>query len=325
MSSVLQRLNWLAACILGGVLGAALVAQIWPRGRALAQGRMTEQAAKEEAEWTWPKTLQLCPAHRGDPVKLVKVAKRGEQLQPGKYELPQVAGDIVQTNGAVQVWLRDVSFTLRSEAPKNVASVGMAVVFPVRRTGFDCLSIGGTDQHWCDAHPHWCDGGCPVITHCTMHWGFIPATAASGLQARYRAESKGMYGDRGVLQGTAALLLAPGGEVTLSANGRFDGLISSSDPRGGLFPSVMNGILWEEGIEEAKDAAPCAERANSKAGCAFAEVSKFNVGIDVVYFDDGTIWGNYGYGYATPNPDGIFTRVTTADSPGIGDPVSGPN
>jgi hypothetical protein len=70
----------------------------------------------------------------------------------------------------------------------------------------------------------------------------------------------------------------------------------------------MNGIVYEEGIEEAKGAEPCLERINSKKGCAFAEVSKFNIGIDVVYFDDGTIWGNYGYGYAIPNPDGIFTR-----------------
>jgi hypothetical protein len=86
----------------------------------------------------------------------------------------------------------------------------------------------------------------------------------------------------------------------------------------------MNGILWEEGIEEAKGAASCAERANSKTGCAFAGVSKFNIGIDVVYFDDGTIWGNYGYGFATPNPDGVFTRANVQDSPRVGDSASGP-
>ena len=58
---------------------------------------------------------------------------------------------------------------------------------------------------------------------------------------------------------------------------------------------------------------------------AFAEVSKFNIGVDVVHFEDGTIWGNYGYGYATPNPDGIFTRVSAEGRPLGGDTVSGPN
>jgi len=258
-------------------------------------------------------------------VKLVKITKGGEQLQPGKYELPQIAGDYSHYANAVQDWLRDVSFTLKSEAAKNIVSVGMALIFPVRLTGFDCLSIGGTDQRWCDAHPHWCDGGCPNIVHYTLHWGLIPAYAASGLQSRYRAESKGRYGDRALLQGRASLLLAPGAEVTLSADGRVDGMAVGVDPRGGLFPSVMNGILSQEGIEEAKDAEPCAERSLSKTGCAFAEVSKFNIAVDVVYFDDGTIWGNYGYGYAIPNPDGIFTRVNARESPGIADPASGPN
>jgi hypothetical protein len=87
----------------------------------------------------------------------------------------------------------------------------------------------------------------------------------------------------------------------------------------------MNAILYEEGLEEAKDARPCAERANSKTGCAFADVQKFNFGIDIVYFDDGTIWGNYGYGYATPNPDGIFTRVSAEGCPLVGGAASAPN
>ena len=59
---------------------------------------------------------------------------------------------------------------------------------------------------------------------------------------------------------------------------------------------------------------PCGAGANSKTGCAFSQVSKFNIGLDVVYFEDGTVWGNYGYGYAFPNPDGTYARIRTDDS-----------
>jgi len=236
--------------------------------------------------------------------------------------MPQIAGNTFENVKAVQDWLRDVSFTLKSEAAKGIVSVGMAVMLPVRNTEFDCLTIGGTSQRWCDAHPHYCDGGCPVIKYCTLHWGLVPATAASGLRSRYAADPKG---ERALLQGKEQFLLTPGDEVMLSAEGRIDGMVGGVDPRGSHFPSPMNGILRKEGLDEAQNAEPCERRANSKTGCAFAEVPKFNVGIDVVYFDDGTIWGNYGYGYATPNPDGIFTRVNAHESPGIADPAYGPN
>ena len=133
MSKVLERLNVLAICLLGGVIGIALLVQFWPRVRALAQSRMPEHVAKEEAEWTWPKTLRVCPAHAGDPVKLIKITKGGVPLEPGKYELPRIAGDDFENPHAVLRWLGDVAFTLRSEAPKNIVSVGIAVMLPVRR------------------------------------------------------------------------------------------------------------------------------------------------------------------------------------------------
>ena len=101
--------------------------------------------------------------------------------------------------------------------------------------------------------------------------------------------------------------MGPGEEVTLSPAARVDGIGAITHPRK-VFSNVMNGILFEEGIEEAKDTEPCRARANPKTGCAFAEVSRFNIGVDVVYFEDGTIRGTYGYGYALPNLDGIFTR-----------------
>jgi hypothetical protein len=107
--------------------------------------------------------------------------------------------------------------------------------------------------------------------------------------------------------------------MPVSSGGRGDSWLTVTDPRHG-FSDSMNIILHEEGIEDAGGEAPCLERINSKKGCAFSEVSKFNVGIDVVYFEDGTIWGNYGYGYAVPNPDGIFTRVNAHDSPGTDPP-----
>jgi hypothetical protein len=289
---------------------------------------MTQQAAKDEAERTWPKTLQLCPAHAGDPVKLMKITKGGVALQPGKYELPKIVGTDFENPHAFLRWLGDVAFTLRSEAPKNIVSVGMAVMLPVRNTDVDCITrIRDYGDTLCRIDPHWCDGGCPVIRWCTLHWGLVPETAASALRSRYASWAKGDYGDgsRKLLQGRNALLLAPGEEVTLSAELPAIWMVGGIAAEGSHFPSPMNGILFEEGIEDAKDARPCAERANSRTGCAFAEVPKFNFGVDVVYFEDGTIWGNYGYGYATPNPDGIFTRVNTHDTPDNGSPPSGPN
>ena len=227
--------------------------------------------------------------------------------------MPEITGEGLRNGDALKEWLKDASFTLKSQTPKNIVSVGMAVVFPARDTDLDCISSTGP---WCDANPHWCDGGCPELLHTTLHWGLIPALTASGLEARYRAEAKGLFGDRAALQGTERLWLPPAGEVTLSLAGRVDGVIGHLDPRH-PFSNVMNGTLYAEGIEEARDAEPCVDRANSKTGCAFAEASKFNIGVDIVYFEDGTIWGNYGYGYALPNPDGIFTRVDAHDLPAL--------
>ena len=127
-----------------------------------------------------------------------------------------------------------------------------------------------------------------------------------------------------LLQGRKTLLVVPGAELTLSADGRTIGMMDGLPPRA-AFPSLINAIVRQEGLDEAKNVEPCETRANSKTGCAFAEVPKFNFGIDVVYFEDGTIWGNYGYGYATPNPDGFFTRVNVHGASGITDPRSAPN
>ena len=325
MSRVLQRVNVLAICLLGGVLGTVLVVEIWPRACALAQARPTAQEAREEAESTWPETLQVYPTHSGDPVKLVKVTKAGLELQHGKYELPKIAGDDFENPRAVQQWVRDLTFTLRSEASKTIVSVGIAVVLPVRRTDLDCVTIARYGDHWCDAYPHYCDGGCPGLRYCTLHWGLVPAATASRLRARYEAWVEAGKGDyRPLLQGTKALLLPPGGEITLSADGRGESMVGGTGQRGRKYPGPLNAILGAEGIEEATDARPCAERYNPTTGCAFAEVSKFNIGVDVVHFEDGTIWGNYGFGYATPNPDGIFTRVSEDGRP-LGGAASGPN
>jgi hypothetical protein len=334
MSRVLERLNVLAICVLGGVLGAVLILQICPRGRALAQaGTAHDQPRLPKAledEWRWPKTLQVYPAHPGDPVKLVRIIKAGQEIEPGKYSFPDISGDHFLTPNPMDDWLKDTSFVLENQSFKTIVSVGVSVILPARQTNADChFAVGGVwaRDPFCDVNPGWCDGGCPVLIHRTVSWGRIPAGTASGLKARYRAEGRRVspYVDEGEpLEGKGWLRLAPGEETALSLVGRGDSWMSVTDPRHGFSDSV-NGILFHEGIDEAKDVEPCLRRLNSKKGCAFSEVSKFNIGLDVAYFEDGTIWGNYGYGYALPSPDGIFRRVEARDLPRLAPLPGAPN
>ncbi|HEV2495870.1 MAG TPA: hypothetical protein VG204_22800 [Terriglobia bacterium] len=248
---------------------------------------------------------------------------------PGTYRLPQITGDEFENVDVVKEWLKSASFTLRSQVSKNIVSVGISVVFPARQTGGDCdwlprKRFGSTS--WCDHHPRSCDGECPVLIHTTLYWGLIPAVTASGLEARYQVLRSEGEDWRILRQGKAPLRLAPGGEVTLSPEGRTDKSFAQTVQRKPFHTQTLSLILREENIDEARDTAPCSDRyLDLKTGCAFAEVAKFNIGVDVVYFEDGTIWGNYGYGYALPNPDGIFTRVDARHFPGFANPTSAPN
>jgi hypothetical protein len=142
-----------------------------------------------------------------------------------------------------------------------------------------------------------------------------------GLEARYRPEYKGRYGDRVPLEGSASLQFRPGDEIELTQAGRVDAQGGEFiDPR--ISFSFVSRVLVQEGLEEAKGEAPCAKRRSSKWGCAFAEIPKFNFGVSIVYFEDGTIWGNFCYGYARPNPDGIYTRVGAHGFPPAGSQTS---
>lgn len=320
MSRLLQLLNVLAVCLLGGVFAPFLVAQ------TQAGSRSPERFPPEDPERR-PNTLEVYPSHAGDPAELVRIMKDGQEVVPGSYALPQIAGNIFQDTDAVKNWLNGVSFTLKSRASKTIVSVGIGVVFPARRTDLTCSSITGhrrPDEPWCEAHPHYCDGGCPERLAGTLHWGLIPGWTRSGLEARYRGEAEGIYGDRVPLEGKEPLRLAPDEEFALFAGGQLGGRWPHLRPRH-PFSEVVNQLLHYEGIEESTGTEPCSQRENSKTGCAFAEVPKFNMAIDIVYFEDGTIWGNYGYGYALPNPDGIFTRVDSRDFPGIARPAFAPN
>ncbi len=306
MSKILPRLNVLVISFLAVVLTSVLVAQTKPGVRP------TARAGRPDDEWTWPQTLQVYPAHPGDPVRLVKITKGGNEIVPGTYQMPQIATDTFHGRDAVRDWLSDASITLRSQTSKNIAAVGIAVVFPMRRTDAEC---GEPPRGvWCGKDPHWCDGGCPTLLHDTLHWGLIPPMTASCLEARYaQARADGEYW-RVLRQGRGPLQLPPGEEITLSLADRGEGLWGGTDPR--PFSNVLNPTLRWEGLDEATGEKPCRERANSQTGCAFAKVSKFNIGIDIVYFEDGTIWGNFGFGYGLPNPDGIFTRVSEQESLG---------
>jgi len=140
----------------------------------------------------------------GRPGEAGQDHKRREELLAWKYKMPQIAGDASQIVAAVKDWLSDVSFTLKSQTSKNIAALSIAVVLPVRGTDLECNSITGEKsarEPWCEAHPHWCDGGCPELVTNTLHWGLIPAQAASGLHSRYKAEAKGIHGDRTIVEG----------------------------------------------------------------------------------------------------------------------------
>lgn len=334
MSRPLQRLNVLAICLMGGVLGAVLILQIWPRGRALAQaGTARDQPRLPKTlqdEWRWAKTLQVYPAHPGDPVKLVRIIKAGQEIEPAKYNLPDISGDHFMTPDPMDDWLKGTSFVLENQSSKTIVCVGISVILPARQTNADCHFVTGgawARDPFCDVNPGWCDDGCPALIHRTVSWGRIPAGTAAGLEARYRAEHRRVspYVPEGEpLEGKGWLTLPPGQQVTLSAADRGDSWQTITDPRH-AFSDSMNVILHEEGIDEAEDTEPCLKRLNSKTGCAFSEVAKFNIGVDVVHFEDGTIWGNYGYGYALPSPDGIFRRVEARDFPGLITSPDAPN
>jgi hypothetical protein len=112
------------------------------------------------------------------------------------------------------------------------------------------------------------------------------------------------------LQGKDSLRLTPGLQVALSP------------ADAGIYPAATNPRdrfsvdmeMLREGLEKTQDTTESVfSRANSKFGWAYRAVPKFNVGIVVVYFDDGSIWGNFGFGYGVPNPDGVFTRVSESE------------
>ena len=306
MSRLLRTFGLLAICLLSGVLALVFVARVRSAARAFARPFVPD------GEAMWPEKLRVYPSHPGDPVTVVRITQGGRELTPGTYRMPEIAGDLGQCGEAVKAWLAGASFTLANQTSKTIVSVGIGAMFPTRRTDLEC---GEPPRGvWCLPDPHWCDGGCPDLIRSTLHWGLIPEATAAGLRSRYaRLRDEGKQAT--VLEGQVPLRLAPGGEIELSALGRVDEIMTHTDPRKGPV-DVVNGIVGSEGIDEARDTKPCVERARSKTGCTFAEVTKFNFGVDLVYFEDGTIWGNYGYGYARPNPDGIFTRLGSERAPG---------
>lgn len=318
MPTILKRLNVLATWLLVGVLACVLAARIWPGVRALAG------VGPGEHTLSWPETLQVYPPHQADPVRLVRIVKDGQPIVPGTYRMPQIVGPTHQIDDAVEEWLRNVALTLKSQTSKLIVSVGIGVVFAARDTRLTCDSLSGLAGHAhdpnCD-HSHWCDGGCPDLIDNTLHWGLLPAVTAAALQARYAPDLR--TARRVLLEGKEPLRLDPGGEITLSAAGRADGMLTHTDLRHG-FADTLGNIVYTEGIDELGMTPPPAEAANSGTRRTLSYVSKFNVSIDVVYFEDGTRWANYGYGYASPNSDGTFTRLDAEEPPETSGPPSGP-
>lgn len=188
MSKLLERLNLIAVCLLGGVLAAVMVAQVLPGGQ------IPERYLERAKSVDWPKTLQLAPAHKGDPVRLVKILKAGIPLVPGQYKLPRILGHYFDyEKGPVAQWLGDMSFVVANQGTKSIVSVGISLVLPMHETEVDCRFVPTPQiprDPLCVVDPDWCDGGCPALFNQTFSWGFVPAMTASGLEARYRAEHR---------------------------------------------------------------------------------------------------------------------------------------
>jgi hypothetical protein len=158
MSKLVDRLSVIAIWLLGAVLASVLVARIWPEVRLLARGG----APNDDDEWTWPKTLQVYPSHPGDPVRLVRITKDGDEVTPGKYRIPPMEGGTFSGPNPLDDWLRDASFVVRNQSTRNIVCVGISVVLPARQTDVDCPSTTSS-VGWCDQHPTWCEGGCPIL------------------------------------------------------------------------------------------------------------------------------------------------------------------
>lgn len=163
MWKVVLRSSVFAIWLLVGALASVLTAQVSPEPSSPSQ-----YVPKLDLE-PRPKTLQVRPSRAGDPVELVRIMKDGQEVVPGSYALPRIAGDIFQDEHAVKDWLNGASFSLKSRASKTIVSVGIGFVFPTRRTDLTCSSITRSDEPWCEAHPHYCDGGCPERLAGTLH------------------------------------------------------------------------------------------------------------------------------------------------------------
>ena len=119
------------------------------------------------------KSLQVYAANPRDAVRLVRIMKDGTEVVPGTYVQSEMSEDYSSSSYPVEDWLRDASFVLKNQTGKTIVCVGMSVVFPARTTGIECSSITGSKsawEPWCEAHPHWCDGGCPDLIRNTLHW-----------------------------------------------------------------------------------------------------------------------------------------------------------
>ena len=103
MWKVVLRSSVLAIGLLAGALASALTAQVSPETSPPSQ-----YVPRFDLE-PWPETLQVYPSHPGDPVELVRITKDGQEVVPGSYALPRIAGDIFQDEHAVKDWLNGAS------------------------------------------------------------------------------------------------------------------------------------------------------------------------------------------------------------------------
>lgn len=108
---------------------------------AVKQGPV-EQAPT--AQGPGAKTLYITPEtpqYRREPVRIERITEGGREVMPGRYEAPQFpAGKPFK---AGDEWIQNLAVVIKNRTAKNIASLGLLLVFPEDNSDIAGLNGGG--------------------------------------------------------------------------------------------------------------------------------------------------------------------------------------